>query len=98
MQKLVSRAVKESAADFWYEIRVTRPNITWAEIQNVFRGRFANYIDAQIALQKLSKLKQDHKQTLHSFAQKIKETAREAYSEADYATAIVTRQLRYIFY
>ena len=35
-----------------------------------FRERFANYVDAQIALQKLSKLKQDHQQTLHSFAQK----------------------------
>ena len=62
-----------------------------------FRERFANYVDAQIALQKLSKLKQDHQQTLHSFAQKISETAREAYSEADYATAIVTRQLIDIF-
>ena len=62
-----------------------------------FRGRFANYADAQIALQKLSKLKQDHKQTLHSFAHTITETAREAYSEADYATAIVTRQLGDIF-
>ena len=97
MRKLVSRTVKESAADFWYEIRVARPNITWEEIQDVFRERFANYVDAQIALQKLSKLKQDHQQTLHSFAQKITETAREAYSEADYATAIVTRQLRDIF-
>ena len=59
-----------------------------------FRERFANYVDAQIAL---SKLKQDHQQTLHSFAQKITETAREAYSEAYYATAIATRQLRDIF-
>ena len=98
MRKLVSRTVKESAADFWYEIRVASPNnITWAEIQDVFRERFANYVDAQIVLQKSSKLKQDHKQTLHSFAHKITETAREAYSEADYATAIVTRQLRDIF-
>ena len=62
-----------------------------------FRERFANYVDAQIPLQKLSKLKQDHKQTIHSFAQKITETAREAYSEADYATAIATMQLRDIF-
>ena len=67
MRKLVSRTVKESAADFWYEIRVARPNITWEEIQDVFWERFANYVDAQIALQKLSKLKQDHQQTLHSF-------------------------------
>ena len=36
MRKLVSRTVKESAADFWYEIRVARPNITWEEIQDVF--------------------------------------------------------------
>ena len=63
-----------------------------------FRERFANYVDAQIALQKLSKLKQDHKQSRYSFAQKITETVREAYSEADYATSIVTRQLRDIFY
>ena len=61
-----------------------------------FRERFANYVDAKITLQKLSKFKQDHKQTLHSCAQKITETARESYSKADYATAIVTRQLRYI--
>ena len=54
-------------------------------------------VKESIALQKLSKLKQDHTQTLYSFAQKITETAREAYSEADYATAIVTRQLRDIF-
>ena len=97
MRKLVSRTVKESATDFWYEIRVAKPNITWEEMLDVFKERFANYVDAQIALQKLSKLKQDHKQTLHSLAQKITETAREAYSEADYATAIVTRQLRDIF-
>ena len=94
IRKLVSRTVKVSAADFWYEVRVARPNITWAEIPDVFREIFANYVDAQIALQKLSKCKQDHKQTLHSFAHKIAETAREAYSEAYFATAIVTRQLR----
>ena len=57
MRKLVSRTVKESAADFWYEIRVARPNITWTEIQDVLRARFANYVDAQIALQKFSKTK-----------------------------------------
>ena len=37
MRKLVSRTVKESAADFWYEMKVARPNITWAKIQDVFR-------------------------------------------------------------
>ena len=47
--QLVSCTVKESAADFWYEIRGARHNNTWAEIQDVFRGRFANYVDAQIA-------------------------------------------------
>ena len=74
MQKLVSRTVKESAADFWYEIRVARPNITWAKIQDVFSGKdlLIMLIDT-ISLQKLSKLKQNHKQTLHSFAQKITE-------------------------
>ena len=38
MRKLVSRTVKESAADFWYEIRVARPNITWEEIKT-FLGK-----------------------------------------------------------
>ena len=38
-----------------------------------FREKFANYVDAQIALQKLYKLKQDHKQTLHSFTRKRKQ-------------------------
>ena len=35
MRKLVSRTVKESAADFWYEIRVARPNITWRKYKTV---------------------------------------------------------------
>ena len=71
--------------------------LTWASIQDVFRERFANYVDAQIVLQKLSKLTQDDKQTLHSFAPKITETTHKAYSKADYATTIVTRQLQNIF-
>ena len=96
MRKLVSRTVKESAADLWYEIWAAKPNITWAEIQ-VFREKFVNYVDAQIVLRQLSKLKQDHKQTLHSFAHTILATARETYSDADYSTTTVTRQLRYIF-
>lgn len=97
MRKLVSRTVTESASDFWQEIKRANPNITWAEIQTAFRDRFANFVDRQIALQKLTKLKQEKKQTLHSFANKIVEIAREAYDDADYATAIVTRQLRDIF-
>ena len=32
---LASRTVKECAADCWYEIRTARPNITWAEMQEV---------------------------------------------------------------
>ena len=35
MRKLVSHTVKECASDFCYEIRVARPNITWAKIQDV---------------------------------------------------------------
>ena len=97
MRKLVSRTVKDSASDFWTEIRTENPDITWTEIQASFRERFSNYVDAQIALQKVTKLKQERKQTLHYFAQKIIETAREAYSEEDYASPIVTRQIRELF-
>ena len=97
MRKLVSRTVKDSASDFWTEKRTENPDITWTEIQASFRERFSNYVDAQIALQKVTKLKQERKQTMHYFAQKIIETASEAYSEEEYASPIVTRQIRDIF-
>ena len=38
MLKLVSRTVR-ICSRFWYEI--ARPNLTWEEIQDVFRDRFA---------------------------------------------------------
>ena len=56
-----------------------------------FREILANYVVAQIALQKLSKLKQYKKQPLHSFAQQITEKRQDAYSDVDYAMVIVTR-------
>ena len=98
MRKLVSRTVKDSASDFWTEIEELKIQILRGlrfrpHLENVF----SNYVDAQIALQKVTKLKQERKQTLHSFAQKIIETAREAYSEEDYASQIVTTQIRDIF-
>ena len=97
MRRLVTRTVTDIAADFWQEVRNNDPNINWPAIQDVFRERFSNFVDAQLSLQTLMKLKQERKQTLHSFAQKIIETAHEAYNDRDYATPIVTRQLRDIF-
>ena len=97
MRRLVTRTVTDIAADFWQEVRNNDPNINWPAIQDVFRERFSNFVDAQLSLQTLMKLKQERKQTLHAFAQKIIETAHEAYNDRDYATPIVTRQLRDIF-
>ena len=91
MRTVVSRIVKDSASVFLTEIRTENPDIMWTGIQASFTECVSNYVDAQIALQKVTQLKQERKQTLHSFAQKIIETTREVYSEEGYASLIVTR-------
>lgn len=97
MRSLVLMTTSDTASDFYYEIRTARPDITWEAIEGEFLERFSNFVDSQLSLQKLTKLKQERKQTLHAFAQQIKETAREAYDRCDYVSPIVTRQLRDIF-
>ena len=77
MRRLVTRTVTDIAADLWQEVRNNNPNINWADIQDAFRERFSNFVDAQLSLQTLMKLKQERKQTLYAFAQKIIETAHE---------------------
>ena len=97
MRKLVTRTVTETASDFWTEIRTQKPDITWVEIQQVFNERFRTFVDAQLAKQKLPKLRQEKRETLHSFAQRIHDTAREAYTDKQLADEVVTENLREIF-
>ena len=97
MRKLVSRTVTETAADFWTEIRTQKPEITWVEIQQVINERFRTFVDAQLAKQKLPKLRQEKRETLHSFAQRIHDTAREAYTDKQLADEVVTENLPEIF-
>ena len=97
MRHLISRTISGIAADFWADTRRARPNITWEDIQLVFNERFGNFAISQMALQKLPNLKQEQRETLHAFAQRIIETAREAYNEVDYGNNVVTQQLKNIF-
>ena len=71
MTRLVSRTVKNDAADFFAELRLANPSLTWSQIQEVFRDQYANYLDNQMSKQKLKTLKQSSEQTLHSFAREI---------------------------
>ena len=43
--------------------------LTWPQIRAHFYERFNNYVDAQVAEQKLKKLRQERKQGLHNFVQ-----------------------------
>ena len=97
MTRLVAKTVRHDAADFFGEIRLANPNLTWAQIQEAFRDRFANYLDNQMSKQKLTTLKQSNKQTLHSFAREIIETAHEAYTDEEFETPLVALSLRDIF-
>ena len=97
MRKLVSRTVKDTASDFWSEIRTQNPAITWAEIQTAFDNRFRTFVDAQLAKQKLPRLRQEKRETLHSFAQRIVDTAREAYTDTQIGSEVVSDIMREIF-
>jgi len=98
MRRLVTRTVRDLAADFLADIkRNAAALLTWEEIRAEFYNRFSNYVDAQIAQQKLKKLKQERKQGLHSFAQCIQDTAREAYTAAEINNPLVIRELKNIF-
>ena len=98
MRKIVTRTVQDLAADFLVELkRNADAPLPWDQIRTSFYERFSNYVDAQIAQHKLKSLKQERKQGLHSFAQRIQDTAREAYSEAELRNPIVVRELKNIF-
>ena len=97
MRKLVSRTVKDTASDFWSEIRTQNPAITWAEIQTAFDTRFRTFVDAQLAKQKLPRLRHEKRETLHSFAQRIVDTAREAYTDTQIGSEVVSDIMREIF-
>ena len=97
MRKLVSRTVKDTASDFWSELRTQNPGITWSEIQTAFDNRFRTFVDSQLAKQKLPRLRQEKRETLHSFAQRILDTAREAYTDTQIAREVVCENLREIF-
>ena len=71
MTRLVARTVRGDASEFFVELRLANQNLTWAQIQEAFRDRFASYLDNQMSKQKLTTLKQSNKQTLHSFAREI---------------------------
>lgn len=101
MRKIVTKTVRDLAADYFSDLKQENQNnpndLTWPEIRQAFYDRFSNYVDAQIAQQKLKKLKQEKKQGLHSYAQVIKQTANEAYNAAEMQNPIVIRELKDIF-
>ena len=97
MRKLVSRTVKDTASDFWSELRTQSLGITWSEIQKAFANRFRTFVDSQLAKQKLPRLRQEKRETLHSFGQRLLDTAREAYNDTQIASKVVCENLREIF-
>ena len=97
MRKLVSRTVKDTASDFWSELRTQSLGITWSEIQKAFANRFRTFVDSQLAKQKLPRLRQEKRETLHSFGQRLLDTAREAYNDTQIASKVVYENLREIF-
>ena len=98
MRRLVTRTVQDLAADFYADLKQdAEAPLTWAQTREAFYERFSDYVDAQIAQQKLKKIKQERKQGLHSFAQKVLELAREAYTPDELNNPIVVRELKNIF-
>ena len=98
MRRLVTRSVRDSAADFLADTkRDNNDPLTWPQIRAHFYERFNNYVDAQVAEQKLKKLRQERKQGLHNFAQIILDTSREAYTPDELQNPVVIRELKNIF-
>ena len=98
MRKLISKTTRDLAADYYADLKRDNDNdLTWPETRNAFCERFSNYVDAQIAQQKLKKLKQERKQGLHSFAQSIQDTAREAYTPEELQNPLIVRELKNVF-
>ena len=98
MSKLISKTTRDLAADFYADLKRDAENpLTWPETREAFYARFSNYVDAHIAQQTLKNLKQERKQDLHCYAQKISETAREAYTPDKLNNPLVIRELKNIF-
>ena len=98
MSQLIFKTTRDLAADFYADLKRDAENpLTWPEIRDAFYARFSNYVDAQIAQQTLKNLKQERKQDLHCYAQKIMETAREAYTPDELNNPLVIREIKNIF-
>ena len=98
MGKLITKTTRDLAADFYADLkRDAEAPLSWPETRDAFYARFSNYVDAHIAQQTLKTLKQERKQDLHCYAQKISETARDAYTPDELNNPIVIRELKNIF-
>ena len=54
IRRLISKTTRDLAADCHADLKKDN-DLTWAETRNAFCERFSNYVEAQIAQQKLKK-------------------------------------------
>ena len=97
MRQVIFRTSKELAADFWSDKTAKEPSITWPEARIALFERFSNFASAELAKDKLKNIQQRRGEELYSFAQRITDFAKEAYSSTQLDDPVLSRILTDLF-
>ena len=93
MRSLAVQSVRGHAAEFLSRIIAENPQGTWELIKARMTAQFSDESDREIALQKLRKLKQNKGETIQSFGERIRKTARDAYPGQNLENPIISEVL-----
>ena len=94
---LALQTLKGPAAEYYSRLIRQTPQITWANVLQALRTRFSDYTDQQFALHNLKRIKQNTKESVQNYAERIIDLAEEAFGTIDLSPPLIQQQLRDIF-
>ena len=97
MKTLCARTLKDSPSDFFARICTSNDNVTWDQIQELFKTRYCDYTDTTLAQQNLRAIKQRPGESLQSYFERVGEIATEAFTDDDFKNNYVKQQLTDIY-
>lgn len=90
---LALQSLKGAAADYFYRIIRTEPNLAWPEIRLRLVQNFCEDGDTHLALQRLRRMTQSKGESVQTFSEKLLSQAEEAYPGQDFNNPLIQNTL-----
>ena len=97
MKVLAIQTLKGPASEFVSRKLRLNPAMTWEELLTSLKECYADQSDAQLAMQKLKRVKQQSSETIQNFSERIVDLAEEAFVGLNLTDALIQQQLKDIF-